>query len=284
MKAGGAGFTLPRCPGRFTPMSIHDAYARLTPYELSFPDLEFARTHFQAIRREADARQVDLQDPGMFVMLASTGQALREIRGPEDDPALIRQYGFLLYHAFHFCEAGEPLYLLPAPELRQLLAGDAGTEGWTPALDPAAGYVQLPQHLVWVRSSADAPAESLDGFFWARSAPDRFALLFALGMRADRPGLSVVPLTALPIQEAGDWTSVAMREGGGDFSSSLPGSELEGLFELQSTGEALKLGARVLWRLERAGDVATARGQVAAAGPRASDLNYRRVGSVTVGG
>ena len=260
-------------------MPVHDAFARITPYELSFPDLELARTHFAAISREADERRTDVRDPEAFVMLAASGQALREIRGPEDDPALIRQYGILLYHAFHFCRQGEPLYLVLGPALRQVLGRDPDTEGWIPALDPPAGYAQLPQHLVWVRAAEEAPPESLDGFFWTRSGADRFALLLALGMRSDRPGLSVVPLADLPLSEAGEWACLAMREERADFSSSLPGSELERLYELRSTGEALKLAARVLWRLERGASPATPTPvERSTAGPRASTLPYRRVG------
>ena len=69
-------------------------------------------------------------------------------------------------------------------------------------------------------------------------------------MRGERPGLSVVALSDLPLSEACDWSGLPAREEGGDFSSSIPGSELEGLYELCSAGEALKLAARVLWRLE----------------------------------
>jgi hypothetical protein len=259
-------------------MPGHDAFARITPYELSFPDLDFARRHFAAIRREGEARGVDLGDPGAFVMLAASGRALREIRGPEDDPALIHQYGFLLYHSFHFCEAGEPLYLLQAPALRELIEKDPPGAAWTPAFPCRGGYVQLPQHLVWVRSAPGLPPESLDGFFWSRAAEDRFGLLLALGMRSDRPGLSVVPLAELPIAEASDWTRMEMREGGGDFTSSLPGADLEGLYELRSSGEALKLAARVLWRLEEnAGIEAERPARSAEAGPRPSALAFRKV-------
>ena len=259
-------------------MAVHDAFARLTPYELSFPDLGFARTHFGAIRAEAEARGVDLRDPTAFVMLAATGQALREIRGPDDDPALIRQYGFLLYHAYHFCEAGEPLYLVAAPAARRMLDGDGESPGWRPDLEPAAAYVQLPQHLVWVRAMEGVAPESLDGFFWVRMSDERFGLLFALGMRGDRPGLSVVPVPDLPIDEAGDWARMDMREDGGDFTSTLPGAEIEGLYELRSTGEALKLAARVMLGIERVGLGEPMRASAEAGeGPRPTRLAYRTV-------
>ena len=141
-------------------MSLHDAFARFTPYELLFPGLSPARAHFHAIRSEADARQVDARDPSSFIMLAATGQAVSEIRSAEDDPALIRQYGLLLYHAFHFREQGEELYLIETGALRELLDEAPEILGWKPSLGEtsghAAGYAQLPQHLVWVRSEEEA--------------------------------------------------------------------------------------------------------------------------------
>jgi hypothetical protein len=265
-------------------MSLHDAFARFTPYELSFPDTSQARAHFDAIRSEADARQVEVRDPQAFVMLAATGQALREIRSADDDPALIRQYGLLLFHSFHFCEEGEALYLIETGALRDLLDKDPETLGWTPSLGEtagyAAGYAQLPQHLVWVRSEDGAPPESLDGFFWVRSGDDHFGLLLALGMRGERPGFSVVAFSDLPLIEACDWSRMQAREEGGDFSSSIPGSELEGLYELRSVGEVLKLASRVLWRIEcgRGGSHGVRPGESGGSGPRASELGSRRIG------
>ena len=271
-------------------MSLHDAFARFTPYELLFPGSSPAGEHLDAIRGEADARQVDTRDPSSFIMLAATGQAVREIRSTEDDPALIRQYGLLLYHAFHFREQGEELYLIETGALRDLLDRDPEMVGWKPLLGETAGhragYAQLPQHLVWVRSEGDAAPESLDGFFWVRSGEEHFGLLLALGMRGERPGLSVVALSDLPLSEACDWSRLPAREEGDDFSSSIPGSELECLYELRSAGEALKLAVRVLWRLE-SGDEGTCGVRAAESGsdgPRASDLAFRRIGRHSAAG
>ena len=147
-------------------------------------------------------------------------------------------------------------------------------------MSDTAGYAQLPQHLVWVRSDEDSPPESLDGFFWVRSSDEHLGLLLALGMRGERPGLSVVSLGELPLAEASEWSRLPARDGGGDFSSSIPGSDLEGLYELRSGGEALKLAARVLWRIECGGgssDGVTPEGS-SSDGPRASDLAFRRIG------
>ena len=264
-------------------MSLHDAFARFTPYELLFPGLSPARAHFDAIRSEADARQVDARDPSSFIMLAATGQAVREIRSAEDDPALIRQYGLLLYHAFHFREQGEELYLIETGALRELLDEAPEILGWKPSLGEtaghAAGYAQLPQHLVWVRSEEEAMPESLDGLFWVRRSQEHLELLLVLGMRGERPGLSVVALSDLPLSEACDWSGLPAREEGGDFSSSIPGSELEGLYELRSAGEALKLAARVLWRLEcgDGGSRGVRSAESGGDGPRASDLAFRLI-------
>lgn len=256
-------------------MSVHDAYARLTPYELSFPNLDVARGHFSAIRNEAEVRGVDAVDPAVFLLLTATSRALREIRGAQDDLGLVHQYGLLIYHAFHFFEAGERLYFLRSIVLRRLLEDESASGNWSLVLEPAAGYVQLPQHLVWARPGAGSPPESLDGFFWARSGADRFAVLLALGLRTDRPGLSVVPLSDLPVAEAQDWTRMRMREDDIDFSSTLPGSEIEGLYELCSCGEALKLVARVLRRLETVTGTELVNTRAAPDdGPRASALAY----------
>lgn len=265
-------------------MSVHDTYARLTPYELSFPSLDVARGHFSAIRSEAEDRGVDAVDPAVFLLLTSTSQALHEIRGAHDDPGLLHQYGLLVYHAFHFFEAGERLYFLRLMALRHLLEDQSIAGSWSLVLEPAAGYVQLPQHLVWVRPEAESPPESLDGFFWARSGADRFAVLLALGMRTDRPGLSVVPLSDLPLAEAQDWTRMRMREDGIDFSSTLPGSEMEGLYELCSCGEALKLVVRVLRRLETVTGAELANTREAPDdGPRPSTLAYYVVNRCAAG-
>ena len=233
-------------------MPLHDAYARRTPYELAFPDLEGARAHFRAVEDEAEERGADpAADPEVFVMLEAVGRALRELRAPGEDAALIRQHGVLLWHAYRFWAAGETPTLLRLHAARYLL--DPFTApSWDGGVDPSAGYLQLPQHLVWVREDEGASPQSLDGFFWA-ATDDALHLLLAIGMRDDRPGLSVVPLGGLPLEEAPAWTDAAGRPDGGDFESTMPGAGLEGLKELRTAGEALKLAARALWHLGRVG-------------------------------
>jgi hypothetical protein len=286
-------------------MAIHDAYARFTPYELSIPGRDFADEHFPRIADEGEARDSDLSDPDAFVMLSAAGAALREIRGEEDDPALIEQYGALLFHGFHFWRSGEPLYLLETGVARYLVESEPDAAGWTPSVPSAGGYVQLPWHLFWAHSEDESPPEPLDGFFWTRTPDGTLTLLAAMGMREDRPGLGVIPLPPLPMEEVGEWISERARDpewdagdagdergadgetdsageaAGADFRSLLPGGEIDRLYSVVTAGEIVKLAALVLWYLEAFGDAVGPEERTArdpgSDGPLASALTFRRV-------
>ena len=310
-------------------MAERDAWARTTPYEIGIPGRDFAEENFAAIRREAEARGVDETDPGAFLLLGEVGRTLKEIQGEERGGEALHQFGAFLFHAYHFHQAGEPLLLVETEALREVLddagvttpeagnapgvgggetgpgeeGGDDGqadpgdAEGWGGELPAAAGYLQLPRHLVWSHPDPEGPAEDLDGVFWAHSTGGSLSLLAALGIRGDRPGLSVVPLPPVPLTDAPRWPRTPVRqEGEGpDFATTLPGGELDGLYSLVRAGELLKLVARVMAHLhanpavlgaaERAphprdaAEVATGR----MAGARPSLLPYRRIGSSRVG-
>ncbi|MGW8268791.1 MAG: hypothetical protein ACWGSQ_20665, partial [Longimicrobiales bacterium] len=105
-------------------------------------------------------------------------------------------------------------------------------------------------HLVWAPSATEEQPESLDGIFWAAPDGENVTLLIVMGIRRDRPGLAVVPLPTLPLGAAAHWASMTARPEGEDFSSSLPGAELEGLYAIQAGGEAVKLAMRVFWYLD----------------------------------
>lgn len=260
-------------------MPSHDAYARLTPYELAFPDLATARERFAAIEAEVEERgEAAAADPEALTLLAAAGETLREVRAPDEDPARIRQHGHLLWHGFRMWRAGEPVVLLGVHGARYVL--DPGTDDpWDGSLPAPAGYLQLPQHLVWIRDTEGGTPESLDGFFWASAPGGRLFLLLATGLREGRPGLAVVPLDGLPLDDAPSWASLRLRDGGDDFASSLPGAELEGLYELRSGGEAVKLAARALRHVGRVEGRRREPGDPAEAGegPRPSRLPHRIV-------
>ena len=229
-------------------MAIHDRYPRRTPLELTFPDAQVAERTFRAIATEAEARGTELNDPTSLVMLMAAGEALQALKGPSDDPERIQEHGALLFHAYMTWKAGSPLYFLDVDASRHLVE----TKPDRPRvrdLTETAAYLQLPQHLFWARVDVTAAPESVDGFFWTQADEALFVLL-AMGMRGDRPGLSVVPLPGVPIGDLPQWVVDPMRETGTDFESSIPGAELDRLYEIRSAGEALKLVGRALLLLE----------------------------------
>ena len=267
-------------------MAIHDKYARTTPFELLLPREDFAREWFPKIREEAKERGGDLGDPDSFLLLGEAAMALREIRGQDDPPESMQQYGALLFHAFHFFEAGMPLYLLGTDVVRLMVGEGSGEGEWNPALPGKAGYLQLPHHLVWTQGTGDDPPESLDGFFWSAPDEEGVTLLIVMGIRKDRPGLAVVPLPTLPLATASPWVSMPARPDGDDFQSSLPGAELEGLYSVASGAEALKLVMRIFRYLDSVPGSAVDHGGEgqeevpetdSPEGPRPSALPYRRV-------
>lgn len=241
----------------------HAPDARLTPYELVFGPATFEAEQFPAILEEAEAREVDSSDPSRFIFLSMVGRLLRAIAGeapeaaaePERseegtagrDPgvsAAVEQHGRLLYHAYHFWRFGRQLLVLDADLVRRLAAG--GTEpGAVLATAPhPAGYAQLPRHLFWGRTDPSARAEPLDGFFWMEVAGPadvpRLELLAVLGMRADRPGLTVVP-----VSEAEIGMEPELRPGGEAFGNILPGGELDELLGLETPSELSALARRL---------------------------------------
>jgi hypothetical protein len=274
-------------------MPIHDSYARITPYELLLPEEGFADKRFPLIEEEAEKRKADISVPERFALLSEAGAVLREIRGEEDDPQLIHQYGILLFHAFHFWRGGQPFLQLETGVVRYLVEVGPKSGEWVPSLPGPAGYVQLPQHLFWAPGGEDtapegedaapegedATPESLDGFFWSAVDGEMLSLLVVMGIRKDRPGLSVIPLPALPLSAAGEWAAMKVRPEGKDFQSSLPGAELENLYALEAGAEAMKLAMRIFWYLDVfPGSVAEGvKGPEGEGGPQASRLGFRRI-------
>ena len=270
-------------------MPIHDSFARITPYELLLPGPEFPGERFPLIRQEAEGRGGSLATPESFLLLAEAAVTLREVRGEADGPELLQQHGALLFQAFHFWEEGTPLMLLGSEVVRFLVENGPEEGEWTPNLPGRAGYLQLPQHMVWTTGSEGEAPESLDGVFWASPDNENVTLLIALGIRKDRPGLAVVPLPTLPLAAAAPWASMVVRSEGSDFSSALPGAELEGLYSVEAGAEGVKLAMRIFWYLDvfpgrvQDGFIPGTDGRPAQpsdeehSGPRPSGLPYRRV-------
>lgn len=231
-------------------MSLHDDYARRTPFELAFPDRSAVDDFVSAVDEEAEVYDVDASNQAAFSVLGAVGTTVRRLQGPQAAAESIQDYIALLYHAYHFVRHGRPLHLVTLHAARFLVEGAPTTDavGDPPA---PAGYAQLPQHLFWVGGEGDETAEPVDGFFWTVEEDGTLHLLLATGMREGRPGLAVVPLPEAPWAEADAWMRARIREGGADFATTLPGGELEGLYSLTAAGEVFKLAAR-LFAYERA--------------------------------
>jgi hypothetical protein len=260
---------------------------RPTPFSMGLPGREWVEDRFAAIEAEARSRGSDLLDPAAFLLLAQVGVSLQDLR-PEDaetSPELFHTFGSFLFHAFHLLQGESPGLLLDLEPgaARYLVEAQPTPEGWDTSLLPArAGYLRLPPHLFWTRPAGDAaPAEAIDGISWCMSTHDShtpeaggsshsasdeasgdrpagdsegtgppagLSLLVITGVRADRPGFSVLPLPVVPMADVGSWLGRRARtEGAGDdFQTTLPGGDLGNLYSVETTGETLKLVARAL--------------------------------------
>ncbi|MGH7481925.1 MAG: hypothetical protein ACRELV_07195 [Longimicrobiales bacterium] len=229
------------------------------PYDLAFARGDVEAHVFPEIRAEAEARGVDATDPERFAQLGTVGAEIRELLSGEAAGALVEQAATLYYHGFHAWLVGNPVRRLDEPRLRRLLdcAGSPGGEdaprgpsarsGSSVSDAPeAAGYAQFPANLLWARTDPESTPEPVDGFFWVLRS-GAIALLFVLGVRAGRPGFSVIPVRA-EVPEGGieRWAEGSARPDGDDFANVLPGGELGGLYAMTTPAEALKLAALVL--------------------------------------
>lgn len=238
-------------------MAIHDAYARFTPYELLLPDEEFPERHFPGIGAEAGERGTDTGNPAAFVMLGAVQGALAELREEDAEPGAAHDHGAVLFFAYHVWRTGGGVVLVRQATLRSLLGGGGGSGGvrgkslWTNELRGCAGYVQLPQYLVWLEDAQGGSPESVDGFFWAGDDTAALHLALVAGMRSDRPGYAVVPVPPQPLDALPGWETGPARDGSADFGTSLPGAELDGLLGLGTPAEVFKLAALVLGLMSR---------------------------------
>jgi hypothetical protein len=230
---------------------------RVTPWDIIFGGPAFDLSAFELIREQVEARPA--RTTTELFMLPAAGTLLRDVL-PEDEPGtahreVVRQVTALLFHAFRYWLHGRRVWELTEATTRALLLPQASADG-SPVAPPApAGYVQLPRNLLWARVAEDAAPEPVDGFFWSAPAdaegagPPRLDLLLALGVRAGRPGVSVVEVSVEAADALQQWADVEARPGGTDFDNMLPGGELQGYHALITRTEVLKLAARCFRRI-----------------------------------
>ncbi len=249
---------------------------RQDPYDLVFGAEAMDDRLFPPIAEEAEARAVPLDDPDRFLFLSSVGRLLQAIAGarpyegaegeapgegagaaPGDDEEreALRQYGRLLFHAFHFWRAHKPRYEVDEEKVRRLVGEVTAVGRWSLTPPSASGYLRLPRHLVWAAPAASLRPEPADGFFWTyvdpEDEPARLHVLLALGVRPDRAGFSVVPATGV-LDDESHWAGLDARPGGVDFEATMPGGELDELYSIESAAELLKLTSLCFWELDPA--------------------------------
>ncbi|MGB0542895.1 MAG: hypothetical protein ACPGPI_04195 [Longimicrobiales bacterium] len=257
-------------------MSLHDAYARTTPWELTFQSAEVARDFAAAVSEESEGRGADPEVPEAFLTMGAVDHFIRGLEGADDAEGALARFGGLVYHAHHFTNAGCPVFLLSVHAARYLVGGAPSGSPKPPA---PSGYLQFPQHLFWVvgASPGDTP-ESIDGLFWTVTSAGVLHSMLVTGLRPDRPGIGVVPLPSAPIEDAVLWVGIEGRGEGADFSAALPGGELDGLYGIASAGEVFKLLARFFAYAEGVPDALEAMKPETESGtPEASSLPFMRV-------
>ncbi len=253
---------------------------RPSPYHLVFGAESIDERLFPPIAEEAEARGMAVADPDRFLFLTSVGRLLHAIAGDEGmagasapegtraaeaadvaeaaGPAgngALRQYGRVLYHAFHFWREGKRAVEVGDGRLRWLLDDVTRVGDWTLTAPAPAGYVQLPRNLVWASPAPGMRPEPADGFFWVlvepEDAPAELHVLMPLGVRSGRPGFSIVSVTGV-LDDVPHWAEADARPGGEDFRSTLPGGEMERLYSVETAAELLKLASLCFWDLDPA--------------------------------
>jgi len=242
---------------------------RITPWELVFSEERFSGDLFPALEEEARGRGAGTSFDA-FLMLRTSARILHALESDGADegepdgrlPAAttVRSYGRLVWQAWHFWRAGCRVFSFDGPATRALL-DDAPVIGhWTLQPPAIAGYAQVARNLIWARVDPSAHAEPLDGFFWlfepaaGKTVAPLLHLLLVLGLRDDRPGVSVIEITASLEEPAGHWADTRARADGPDFGNILPGGEVDRLHGMVSTVEALKLASRAFRALAAGND------------------------------
>ena len=188
-------------------------------------------------------------------MLAGhVGVVLDEMLADQADADASVQAAELLWQVWRCWEAGVRLYVLSEDAAARLTvpAYDAGA--WRFAAPPAC-YVQLPYQRAWGRVAETAAYEPVDGWFVAaRDVGDgahEVSILAMLGLRRDRPGVSLVPhRVVLSDVEVRERIAHPWREGAAPFTNAIPGGELMGYRTLATSSELESLVLRTLHALD----------------------------------
>jgi hypothetical protein len=208
---------------------------RPTPYELVFSDL--ATDRFPEIRKALDAAAADPHDRDAFLVTLPAMTLLRKLRPDEEGAGEgVRELAALAHHAYLYWAGGLQTWAhTPVSARACLAAGPAGAGG-----PPEAGYIQLPERLVWASLGPDGPWEPLDGCFVHAGPDGALRVLGIFGLPPSRMGFTVAEAVGTP----GRLTERA--DGSPLFAPALEGGELAGLHALVDPGELVELAGRML--------------------------------------
>lgn len=221
-------------------MSLHDGWARITPVELLFPTADAAREVLEAVEEEVEGRGARPDVPHSFVTMGSATAFVSSVAGPDATDEEVQRVSALAYHVINHLRLSGEIFFLETAATRYLVGG---VPGETAPLPGRSGYLQLPQHLLWLESGEAGP-ESVDGVFWTATEEGVLHTLVVTNVRPDGAGLGIVPLPEAPLDASADWLDVSARPDGEDFSTAIPGGDLDQLYGVASSGEVLKLLAR----------------------------------------
>jgi hypothetical protein len=229
---------------------------RTTPYELIIEPLETAA--FPAIRDEAVRRGRDTRRRDQFVLLGFVGATLKEWVADDAPAEAIEQYADLLFHGFQFWSFGRRLYAFDEGVTRLLTQRTLDLDEWALG-EPAAYYLQYPYQRLWARVAPEAPFEPVDGCFVlvdetepAPGAGLHLRALLVLGLRRDRPGISLVSYrTDLEPRDLARRGAAPRRDDGVAFANLIPGGERRDYRAIATTSEFEALVIRSLSYIHR---------------------------------
>jgi hypothetical protein len=208
---------------------------RPTPYELVFSEL--ATDRFPEIRKALGATAADPRNRDAFLVTLPAMTLLRELRPDEEGAGEgLQELAALLHHAYLYWEGGLQTWEhSPAAARARLALGPADVGG-----TPGAGYIQLPERLVWASLSPEGPWEPLDGCFVHGAPGGTLRVLGIFGLHPSRMGFTVAEALGVP----GRLTERA--DGSPLFSPALEGGDLAGLHALVDPGELVELAGRMI--------------------------------------
>lgn len=208
---------------------------RPTPFDLVFSGL--AAERFPALREALAKAGANPRYRDAFLVTFPAMSLLRDLRPDDSDAgAGVDELAALVHHAFLAWTDGLTTWMVPeAAARRAVTARQAPT-----TLPTAAGYIQLPERLVWASLGTDMPWEPLDGCFVHRAADGTLRVLGVFGLHESRNGFTVAEGVGLP------GTLATRQDGAPLFAPSLEGGARAGLSAIVEAEELVELAGRVL--------------------------------------